>query len=216
MLAGVVPFPPEFAARYRAKGYWRDRSLARGIRRGVRRNSGRRVALIDGDAALSPTPISTALTDNLALNLLELGLQAARSRGAARCPMSPNSCCSISRCRRSAASRSPRSATHRYSEISQFVRIAQAVGLRLSRAPERFRLRADGRARRQRESRASSSASCWARPRPGELSLTELIERPATLAQLGARRDQDRPDRSLHLPAFGRHHRRAEADPAHA
>jgi len=28
MLPGVVPFPPEFAARYRAKGYWQDRTLA--------------------------------------------------------------------------------------------------------------------------------------------------------------------------------------------
>ena len=29
MLPGVVPFPPEFARRYREKGYWRDRTLAR-------------------------------------------------------------------------------------------------------------------------------------------------------------------------------------------
>src|SRR2546421_9886538 len=28
MLAGVVPFPPEFARRYREKDYWRDKSLA--------------------------------------------------------------------------------------------------------------------------------------------------------------------------------------------
>jgi non-ribosomal peptide synthetase component E (peptide arylation enzyme) len=27
VLDGVVRFPPEFAARYRAKGYWEDRSL---------------------------------------------------------------------------------------------------------------------------------------------------------------------------------------------
>ena len=28
MLDGVVPFPPDFAARYRRKGYWGDRSIA--------------------------------------------------------------------------------------------------------------------------------------------------------------------------------------------
>ena len=28
MLEGVVPFPPEFAKKYREKGYWKDRSLA--------------------------------------------------------------------------------------------------------------------------------------------------------------------------------------------
>ena len=27
MLEGVVPFPPDYAARYRAAGYWEDRSL---------------------------------------------------------------------------------------------------------------------------------------------------------------------------------------------
>ena len=26
-LPGVIPFPPEFAARYRARGYWADRPL---------------------------------------------------------------------------------------------------------------------------------------------------------------------------------------------
>jgi hypothetical protein len=26
-LDGVVPYPPEFAARYRARGYWEDRTL---------------------------------------------------------------------------------------------------------------------------------------------------------------------------------------------
>ena len=28
MLEGVVPFPPEYAQRYREKGYWQDKSLA--------------------------------------------------------------------------------------------------------------------------------------------------------------------------------------------
>ena len=27
MLPGVVPFPPEFAKRYREKGYWQDKTL---------------------------------------------------------------------------------------------------------------------------------------------------------------------------------------------
>src|SRR2546421_12832228 len=49
MLAGVVPFPPEFARRYREKGYWRDRSLAREIAPGFKRYP-ERIALIDRDA----------------------------------------------------------------------------------------------------------------------------------------------------------------------
>jgi 2,3-dihydroxybenzoate-AMP ligase len=37
MLEGVTPFPPEFAARYREKGYWQDRPLFDGLRDGLRR-----------------------------------------------------------------------------------------------------------------------------------------------------------------------------------
>ena len=48
MLEGVVPFPPEFAARYRAKGYWQDKSLVRNSRR-VFAQFADRVALIDGE-----------------------------------------------------------------------------------------------------------------------------------------------------------------------
>ena len=58
MLDGVVPFPPDFAARYRAKGYWQDKSLAEEFA-AVFRQFADRVALIDGERALSPTPTST-------------------------------------------------------------------------------------------------------------------------------------------------------------
>ncbi|WP_198170582.1 hypothetical protein [Actinoplanes awajinensis] len=30
-LAGVVPFPEEFARRYRAAGYWQDRTLGEAL-----------------------------------------------------------------------------------------------------------------------------------------------------------------------------------------
>lgn len=46
MLDGVVRFPPEFAARYRAKGYWEDRSLRDIFAEACRRYADR-VAIID-------------------------------------------------------------------------------------------------------------------------------------------------------------------------
>jgi 2,3-dihydroxybenzoate---[aryl-carrier protein] ligase len=46
MLEGVTPFPPEFAARYRARGYWQDRPLYDGFRDCLRTNADR-VAIID-------------------------------------------------------------------------------------------------------------------------------------------------------------------------
>src|SRR5665213_4011372 len=72
MLSGVVPFPPDFAARYRAKGYWRDRSLAQEFAE-TWKKFGPRTALIDGKRRYAYADIDR-LTDNLALNLLELGL----------------------------------------------------------------------------------------------------------------------------------------------
>jgi 2,3-dihydroxybenzoate-AMP ligase len=72
-LPGVVPFPPEFARRYREKGYWRDKSLAEEFS-AVFKAYGPRVALVDGDRQYTYADIDR-LTDNLALNLLELGLK---------------------------------------------------------------------------------------------------------------------------------------------
>jgi 2,3-dihydroxybenzoate-AMP ligase len=73
MLPGVVPFPPEFAQRYRAKGYWQDKSLAQEFHAVFGRYRDR-VALVDGERAYSYGDID-ALTDTLAANLLELGLK---------------------------------------------------------------------------------------------------------------------------------------------
>src|SRR6478752_969688 len=72
-LPGVVPFPPEFAKRYREKGYWQDKSLAQEFD-AVFKKYASRVALIDGGHEYTYADIDR-ITDNLALNLLELGLK---------------------------------------------------------------------------------------------------------------------------------------------
>ena len=51
MLEGFVPFPPEFAKRYRDKGYWRDQSLAQEFDV-VFKRFGKSTALIDGERSL--------------------------------------------------------------------------------------------------------------------------------------------------------------------
>src|SRR5260221_9810619 len=73
MLRGVAPFPPQFAARYRAKGYWQDKTLAAEFSL-VFEKYRTRTALIDGDRHFTYRQVDE-LTDNLALNLLELGLK---------------------------------------------------------------------------------------------------------------------------------------------
>ena len=73
MLPGLVPFPPEFAQRYRAKGYWQDRTLAQEFDV-VFKKYASRVALVDGDRIFTYKDIDEK-SANLALNLLELGLK---------------------------------------------------------------------------------------------------------------------------------------------
>ncbi len=73
MLEGVVPFPPEFAARYRARGYWQDKSLAQEFE-GVFRKYASRIALVDGERVYTYRDVDEK-SSNLALNLLELGLK---------------------------------------------------------------------------------------------------------------------------------------------
>ncbi len=73
MLEGVVPFPPEFAKRYREKGYWIDKSLAQEYRI-VFDKYEKRVALLERDRSITYGELDR-MSDNLALNLLEIGFQ---------------------------------------------------------------------------------------------------------------------------------------------
>ena len=73
MLPGVVPFPPEYAQRYREKGYWQDQSLRDEFAPDFRRFADR-ILLVDAEREYAYRDIDR-LSDNLALNLLELGLK---------------------------------------------------------------------------------------------------------------------------------------------
>src|SRR5579871_376298 len=73
MFPGVTAFPPEFAARYRAKGYWEDRSIA-SVWEEMCRRHGTKTAVIDGDAAITYQALDRHAT-NLALNLLDIGIR---------------------------------------------------------------------------------------------------------------------------------------------
>ncbi len=212
MLEGVVPFPPEFAARYRAKGYWQDKPLVQEFAP-VFAQFADRVALIDGARQYTYRDIDR-ISDNLALNLLELGLKPLDRV----VPTLPNvaefvllyfalqkiGCIPIAAL-----------VTHRYNEVSQFVAIARAVACVYPERQSDFEFAPMIR-RIAQESPFMRFAIVLGTPGPGELSLTELIERPARLPKSALGRDQDRSDRPLHLPALGRHHRGPQAHPAHA
>ncbi len=71
-MEGVVPFPTEFAQRYRARGYWRDEPLRAVFKQWCDANA-ERVALLDARGAVSFRELDARST-NLALNLLDLGI----------------------------------------------------------------------------------------------------------------------------------------------
>jgi 2,3-dihydroxybenzoate-AMP ligase len=74
VIDGVVGFPAEFAARYRERGYWRDRSL-RSVFDEVFESYADRVAVIDGGERITYRQLNERST-RLARNLADLGLGA--------------------------------------------------------------------------------------------------------------------------------------------
>ena len=73
MLDGVVRFPAEFAARYRAEGYWEDRALRDVFDETFSRYDDR-VAIIDGGQSVTYSELNDRAT-RLALNLFDEGFQ---------------------------------------------------------------------------------------------------------------------------------------------
>ena len=124
MLPGVVPFPPEFAQRYRAKGYWRDKSLAQEFEL-VFKQYGDRLALVDGERHYTYGQIDE-LTDNLALNLLELGL-GPRERVVPTLPNIAEFVLLYFGLQKIGAIPIAALASHRYAEIGQFVQLSGAA-----------------------------------------------------------------------------------------
>ncbi|HBH03220.1 MAG TPA: 2,3-dihydroxybenzoate-AMP ligase, partial [Candidatus Rokubacteria bacterium] len=77
MLDGVVGWPPEFAHRYRARGYWAGTTIGQAWDRAAGANADR-VAVVDGARRVTYRALS-ALVDRLAVHLALRGV-----RGGAR------------------------------------------------------------------------------------------------------------------------------------
>ena len=124
MLDGVVPFPPEDAARWRAKGYWQDKPLREEFA-AVFARFAPRVALIDGERSYTYGEVD-ALSTRLALNLLALGMKPL-DRAVLALPNVAEFVILYFALQKIGAVPIAALATHRYAEVSQFVRIAQAA-----------------------------------------------------------------------------------------
>jgi 2,3-dihydroxybenzoate-AMP ligase len=177
MLQGFVPYPPEFAARYRARGYWQDKSLAQEFNAVYARFSDR-TALVDGDVSLSYADLDR-LSTNLALNLLEIGLQPL-DRVVPTLPNVHEFVVLYFALQKIGAIPIAALVTHRYAEISQFVNLSGATTCvypdvmgEFHFSPVIDRVAAENTALRIR--------IVLGQAKPGEHSLRELIDRPAQL-----------------------------------
>ncbi|CAM8655858.1 EntE Peptide arylation enzymes [Comamonadaceae bacterium] len=177
MLQGFVPYPPEFAARYRARGYWQDKSLAQEFNAVYARFSDR-TALVDGDVSLSYADLDR-LSTNLALNLLEIGLQPL-DRVVPTLPNVHEFVVLYFALQKIGAIPIAALVTHRYAEISQFVSLSGATTCvypdvmgDFHFSPVIDRVAAENTALRIR--------IVLGQAKHGEHSLRELIDRPAQL-----------------------------------
>lgn len=124
MIEGVVPFPPEYAKRYREKGYWKDKSLAQEFAEMFRLHA-TRVALVDGEREYTYAQVDS-ISDRLALNLLSLGLKP-RDPVCVQLPNVAEFVFLYFALQKIGAIPIAALATHRYTEVSQFVRISSAT-----------------------------------------------------------------------------------------
>ncbi|MEY4425880.1 MAG: hypothetical protein RL535_178 [Pseudomonadota bacterium] len=177
MLNGFVPFPPEFVARYREKGYWQDKSLAQEFDAVYKRYSGRTV-IVDGDKAFTYAELD-AVTTNLALNLLEIGLKPL-DRVVPTLPNVHEFVLLYFALQKLGAIPIAALVTHRYAEISQFVNLSGATACvypeivgDFSFSPIIDRIAAENTSLKIRIVLGKAGA--------GEYSLQELIDKPATL-----------------------------------
>jgi len=124
VLDGVVPFPPEFAKRYRERGYWRDLSIAREFAPVFERYADR-IAVVDRDTQLTYAEIDR-VSDRLALNLLDAGL-APLDRVVVQLPNVAEFVFLYFALQKIGCIPIAALATHRFLEVSQFAKLSGAV-----------------------------------------------------------------------------------------
>ena len=190
-LPGVTPFPPEFAARYRARGYWADRPLIAHFLDAFGQFAGR-MAVIDDTGSYTYAELAQA-SQRVALNLLDLGLRPG-DRVVLQLPNTRLFASLYFGLQRIGAIPIMALPSHRYRELRQFVGLSGAVAAaapatagetdfaelhrRVSAEHPGLRLSIlQGEAGRAADREAGSAADREAGGAPGRIGLEELHER---------------------------------------
>jgi 2,3-dihydroxybenzoate-AMP ligase len=177
MLPGFVPYPDEFAAKYRAKGYWQDKSLAQEFDDVFKRFSDR-VVLIDGETSFTYRELDQA-SSNLALNLYEIGLRPL-DRVVPTLPNVHEFVILYFALQKLGVIPIAALVTHRFAEISQFVSLASATACIYPEYAGDFTF-SPMIERVQAENASLKIRIVLGTPQMGEHSLRSLIDKPATL-----------------------------------
>lgn len=177
MLQGFVPFPSEFVQRYRANGYWQDKSLAQEFD-AVYKRFADRVLLVDGDHAFTYADIDR-ITTNLALNLLSIGLKPL-DRVVPVLPNVHEFVLLYLALQKIGGIPIAALVTHRFAEINQFVNLSGATTCVYPETSGDFSF-SPIIDRVQQENTAMKIRIVLGHPKDGEHSLRDLIDKPATL-----------------------------------
>jgi 2,3-dihydroxybenzoate-AMP ligase len=176
---GVTSYPPEFAARYRARGYWEDRPLITHFLP-LFADCGGRLAVVDDEGSYTYAELAAA-SQRVALNLLDVGLQPA-DRVVVQLPNTRLFASFYFALQRIGAIPIMALPSHRYRELRQFTALSGAVA---AAAPARVkdanfdeihrRVRADNP-----HLRLSILQGGPPEPAEGYISLEQLHERQPT------------------------------------
>jgi len=177
VLEGVVPFPPEFAKLYREKGYWIDKTLAQEYRTAFDRYE-KRVALLDRDRSFTYGELDR-MSDNLALNLLQVGFRPL-DRFVVQLPNVSEFVVLYLALQKIGGILIAALMPHRFAEISQFVELSGAVACVVPDQQGDFDYCAMVERIRQKVPKLRHGIVLGP-ARPGFLSLTDLIEKPAAM-----------------------------------
>jgi 2,3-dihydroxybenzoate-AMP ligase len=177
VLEGVVPFPPEFAKRYRAKRYWIDKSLAEEYRIAFEKYE-KRVALLDRDRSITYGELDR-MSNNLALNLLGIGFHPL-DRVVVQLPNVAEFVILYLALQKVGGIPIAALIPHRFAEISQFVELSGAKACVVPDQQGDFDYCSMVERIRQKFPKLRHGFVLGP-ARPGFLSLPELIAKPATL-----------------------------------
>jgi len=179
VLEGVVPFPPEFARRYREKGYWIDKSLAQEYRIAFTKYE-KRVALLDRDRSITYGELDR-MSNNLALNLLEAGFQSL-DRVVVQLPNVAEFVVLYLALQKIGGIPIAALMPHRFAEISQFVELSGAVACVVPDQHGDFDYCAMVERIRHKVPKLRHGIVLGP-ARPGFLSLPDMIAKPSSLPE---------------------------------